>query len=891
MDRRFDVFISYSHDDRKVAEGLCGFLEKNGLRCFIDYRDIPRSAFWARIIPPAIRDSGMMVAVFSDNYNRSYQVERELSIADKYGIQILPFRINDVPYEGLKSYYFEAINWIDAFPDPEAVFGKLLEDVQYLKKNSDNWQKGRSSMLSSHSLNPDDYLKLHGNAQEEDNAIFENDDEYEDDYVEGVDAAKHHEYADAIDLLLAPALANYKDAGMYIFWYLHKDLISLFPKNKWAYIKQQADKDNAFAQAMMARYYASVEYNPNMMFEYAMRSARKGNFYGQYLIAHCYYLGFGVEKDDDKAIEILKDLSKKDFAPAILRLGRDHLFGFAQKKNVRRAKRLLERGQELGHAECIDQIGSSLIDGDLGEMDLEQGRKLAVQALQMGYPNAFETLCHSYLFDYTAQTQIANSDNVKKSLEIANYAVKCGNPLGYNLLGFIYSNCAEILGLKDGGKLSIKWLTRAAEMGNVSAMSTLGCNYYYIHDVEEQNIDLAWKWYKRSAQGNDSVAEYSLGEMCYDGNCRDGELPKDCIVHYENALFLAGYGGWLAAERLAKFYGTEEFLDGFPFVTIDFEEIEGVTPNEHKLLDVLSKGAEYGSGECGYLLGCALTDPRRSYSNEIEGITVLENAIKNGNYYAAVRLYELYSKGVGVAKDSEKAMEYLELAKEHLSENEMKKYTSIRLRSTSNYFDLGSEHYHIFSISQNPIRKGEALAKAIYYMHRAKNSKSELSRAAESMLSTLIPQVPVLFHNLLNMRDRSAVKVAAQLQAPIAFGIWPEQVYMERAFNSHPAGELKQKWEEFRSLAADRLINVNNLTSNFEQDAESLIWAWYQIIMYGQRKGYNVSFLSLADTDTIFEWSDKFTLDEEYLMLILDIVEIQIILENLTIDAEILGNN
>ena len=128
MEIKYDVFISYSRADQKVAEGVCGYLEANGLRCFIDYRDIPRAAVWARVLPDAIRGSGMMVAVFSPNYNKSLQVERELSIADKAGIPVLPFRISDVPFEGMKSYYFESINWIDAFPEPEKVFGNLLSD-------------------------------------------------------------------------------------------------------------------------------------------------------------------------------------------------------------------------------------------------------------------------------------------------------------------------------------------------------------------------------------------------------------------------------------------------------------------------------------------------------------------------------------------------------------------------------------------------------------------------------------------------------------------------------------------------------------------------------------------------------------------------------------------
>lgn len=40
MDYIYDVFISYSTDDKKIAEGVCGFLEMNGIRCFVAYREL-----------------------------------------------------------------------------------------------------------------------------------------------------------------------------------------------------------------------------------------------------------------------------------------------------------------------------------------------------------------------------------------------------------------------------------------------------------------------------------------------------------------------------------------------------------------------------------------------------------------------------------------------------------------------------------------------------------------------------------------------------------------------------------------------------------------------------------------------------------------------------------
>lgn len=129
---KYDVFISYSSDDQKVVEGLCAYLEAQKIRCFVAYRDIPRGVVWARAIVEALDESRMMVVVFSANFNRSEQVDREIELASEDKKPILTFRITDDAFKGAKKYYLTNLNWIDAFPDPEAVFGSVAESVAKL---------------------------------------------------------------------------------------------------------------------------------------------------------------------------------------------------------------------------------------------------------------------------------------------------------------------------------------------------------------------------------------------------------------------------------------------------------------------------------------------------------------------------------------------------------------------------------------------------------------------------------------------------------------------------------------------------------------------------------------------------------------------------------------
>lgn len=126
---RYDVFISYSSRDQKIAEGVCAYLEQHGIRCFVAYRDIPRGVVWAGAIVDALEHSRMMLVLFSKHFNDSQQVDREIELAAEQGMPILTFRLSEDDFTGAKKYYLKNLNWIDAFPNPEHYFGSLKDNV------------------------------------------------------------------------------------------------------------------------------------------------------------------------------------------------------------------------------------------------------------------------------------------------------------------------------------------------------------------------------------------------------------------------------------------------------------------------------------------------------------------------------------------------------------------------------------------------------------------------------------------------------------------------------------------------------------------------------------------------------------------------------------------
>ena len=121
-----DVFISYSQGDELVAERVRGFLEANGLSCWIASQDIPEGQDFGAAIAAAIRSCRVVVLVFSSRANTSKQIGRELKLADDASRIVVPLRIEDVPASGNFAYFLGAAQWI------EAVGGPKEEDLQRL---------------------------------------------------------------------------------------------------------------------------------------------------------------------------------------------------------------------------------------------------------------------------------------------------------------------------------------------------------------------------------------------------------------------------------------------------------------------------------------------------------------------------------------------------------------------------------------------------------------------------------------------------------------------------------------------------------------------------------------------------------------------------------------
>ena len=127
-----EVFISYSTKDKVTADAICHVLEENNIRCWIAPRNISSGKPYAEEILSGITTAKILVLVFSSKSQKSDFVNNEVKIAFSKNKPILSFKIDEsLPKKDLE-YYLKVNHWLDAYPDPENTFEKLVRDASRL---------------------------------------------------------------------------------------------------------------------------------------------------------------------------------------------------------------------------------------------------------------------------------------------------------------------------------------------------------------------------------------------------------------------------------------------------------------------------------------------------------------------------------------------------------------------------------------------------------------------------------------------------------------------------------------------------------------------------------------------------------------------------------------
>src|SRR5215216_3659105 len=113
-----DIFVSYASPDRDVAFRIVGFLEEQGITCWVAPRDVPPGVEYGQAIIDGIEQSRALVLILSDQSNDSQFVKKEVERAVSKTKAVLPVRIREVTPSGSLEFFISTAQWVDAWKSP-----------------------------------------------------------------------------------------------------------------------------------------------------------------------------------------------------------------------------------------------------------------------------------------------------------------------------------------------------------------------------------------------------------------------------------------------------------------------------------------------------------------------------------------------------------------------------------------------------------------------------------------------------------------------------------------------------------------------------------------------------------------------------------------------------
>jgi TPR repeat protein len=258
--------------------------------------------------------------------------------------------------------------------------------------------------------------------------------------------------------------------------------------------------------------------------EWYKKASDQGNSIGQFIVANCLSRGLEMKKDPVDAIELYKKSADQGNREAMFTLGQCYENGNGVDKDKKLSFEWYKKAAEKGHVEAQHRVGRCFMFGNGVDINFKAASEWLKKAAVQGQVNA--------ILDYLGWCRVSD----KEAFELYKKGALLGHAGCQNKLG-------ELLFAKNEKAAAIKWFRKSAEQNNSDAQMRLG-NCLYKGDGIDENRNAAEEWYKKSADNGNTNAMFKLGELnddegfnvtsfsWYKKAAENGHTEAQCVVGY-----------------------------------------------------------------------------------------------------------------------------------------------------------------------------------------------------------------------------------------------------------------------------------------------------------------------------------------------------------------------
>ncbi|MHC5352831.1 tetratricopeptide repeat protein [Myroides sp. LJL115] len=409
--------------------------------------------------------------------------------------------------------------------------------------------------------------------------------------------------------------------------------------------EQAASSNHLYAMEYVGQYYlegfASGVDLEKAKYWFELAIEKFNSVFAKVEMAHLYLDGIGVEKDQEKALELLKQAVDQDYPYAAFRLGvlyQNQSLGYV---DYEKARYYLEIAAQYNSSEAVYLLACLNFYEDQDNLNPQLAVQQFEQALEMGLFKASVDIALAYEQGY---------DSVEPNMDMAFKYMLIGAENGFDFaqykIGYylLYGYNEQEPDIEQ----AIFWLEKAIEQGNGYAMLTLGD--YYLYGGQDQDYTKSFNYYHMAEQ-IDYISE-GIG-VCYQFGIGCEKDEKLAFKYYEVASETQNLS---AIQRLGQAY----------YFGI------GCEVDKQQAFHYLKLASDMGSHEAMDYIGLMLVKGDGCQSDPELGVSYLLQAAEVGYHTAQYELANCYLQGLGVEQSDEVALHWYGQAAENGNEDAQK---------------------------------------------------------------------------------------------------------------------------------------------------------------------------------------------------------------------------